>query len=289
MSWLKNRIHPLQPRVLVAACALCLAVAGAAVIYWLPASSTEPAETSQVAKLQPEPSAAPAAGESLKPPEEDCPGRGRQPSACSGVRAGARRKSRPADPPRWRPRPRLPPLNRRRWQQRRVLPSRFRARERFWRRKPPRLPMQIPTSRLFPPPRLIPLRAPPPPGSIAGVVGGIMRGVGGRPPTSASATGRVRVLKSLTALDPSRMRIAAEETGAFKERGAQAGDRFARVDPNRVKVVAEEPVSTFSIDVDTASYSFLRASLQRGGAAAQGGRSHRGVDQLLCLRLSAAL
>ena len=60
------------------------------------------------------------------------------------------------------------------------------------------------------------------------------------------------------------MRIAAEETGAFKERGAQAGDRFVRVDPNRVKVVAEEPVSTFSIDVDTASYSFLRASLQRG-------------------------
>ena len=83
-------------------------------------------------------------------------------------------------------------------------------------------------------------------------------------PTSRSATGRVRVLKSLTAVDPSRMRIAAEETGAFKERGAQAGDRFARVDPNRVKVVAEEPVSTFSIDVDTASYSFLRASLQRG-------------------------
>ena len=70
MSWLKNRIHPLQPRVLVAACALCLAVAGVAVIYWLPASSTEPAETSQVARLQPEPSAAPAAGESLKPPEE---------------------------------------------------------------------------------------------------------------------------------------------------------------------------------------------------------------------------
>ena len=93
MSWLKNRIHPLQPRYLVAACALCLAVAGAAVIYWLPASSTEPAETSQVAKLQPEPSAAPAAGESLKPPEETAQGRGRQSSACSGVRTGAAGKA----------------------------------------------------------------------------------------------------------------------------------------------------------------------------------------------------
>ena len=30
-------------------------------------------------------------------------------------------------------------------------------------------------------------------------------------------------------------------------------------DENRVKVVAEEPVSTFSIDVDTASYSYVRA------------------------------
>ena len=45
---------------------------------------------------------------------------------------------------------------------------------------------------------------------------------------------------------------------------AQGRDRFARFDPNPVKVVAEEPVSTFSIDVDTASYSFLRASLNDG-------------------------
>ena len=45
---------------------------------------------------------------------------------------------------------------------------------------------------------------------------------------------------------------------------AQGRDRFARFEPNPVKVVAEEPVSTFSIDVDTASYSFLRASLNEG-------------------------
>lgn len=58
--------------------------------------------------------------------------------------------------------------------------------------------------------------------------------------------------------------MAAEEPGMLQERGAQAGDRFPDVDPNRLKVAAEEPVSTFSIDVDTASYSFLRASLKQG-------------------------
>ena len=44
----------------------------------------------------------------------------------------------------------------------------------------------------------------------------------------------------------------------------QGRDRFASFDPNPVKVVAEEPVSTFSIDVDTASYGFVRASLNGG-------------------------
>ncbi|HEX8572198.1 MAG TPA: VWA domain-containing protein [Allosphingosinicella sp.] len=40
-------------------------------------------------------------------------------------------------------------------------------------------------------------------------------------------------------------------------------DRFSSVAQNAFKVAAEEPVSTFSIDVDTASYSFVRASLNR--------------------------
>ena len=44
----------------------------------------------------------------------------------------------------------------------------------------------------------------------------------------------------------------------------QGRDRFTGFDPNPVKVVAEEPVSTFSIDVDTAAYGFMRASLRRG-------------------------
>lgn len=41
----------------------------------------------------------------------------------------------------------------------------------------------------------------------------------------------------------------------------QGRDKFTEIETNPVKITAEEPVSTFSIDVDTASYSFVRASL----------------------------
>jgi Ca-activated chloride channel homolog len=41
-------------------------------------------------------------------------------------------------------------------------------------------------------------------------------------------------------------------------------EAFATADLNPVKVTAEEPVSTFSIDVDTASYSVVRSSLMSG-------------------------
>ena len=44
----------------------------------------------------------------------------------------------------------------------------------------------------------------------------------------------------------------------------QGRDKFEAVTPNPVKVTAEEPVSTFSIDVDTASYSFMRAAINNG-------------------------
>ncbi|CAN5509180.1 VWA domain-containing protein [soil metagenome] len=40
-------------------------------------------------------------------------------------------------------------------------------------------------------------------------------------------------------------------------------DRFTATAQNPFKLVREEPVSTFSIDVDTASYAFVRASLNR--------------------------
>ncbi len=43
----------------------------------------------------------------------------------------------------------------------------------------------------------------------------------------------------------------------------QGRDKFTAIAENPFKIVREEPVSTFSIDVDTASYSFVRASLNQ--------------------------
>ncbi len=43
----------------------------------------------------------------------------------------------------------------------------------------------------------------------------------------------------------------------------QGRDKFTSVDQNPFRIVEEEPVSTFSIDVDTASYAWMRASLNR--------------------------
>ena len=41
-------------------------------------------------------------------------------------------------------------------------------------------------------------------------------------------------------------------------------DRFEHAEKNTVKTASREPVSTFSIDVDTASYSYVRRQLNRG-------------------------
>ncbi len=41
-------------------------------------------------------------------------------------------------------------------------------------------------------------------------------------------------------------------------------EEFANDAPNPLKITSEEPVSTFSIDVDTASYSVMRSSLMNG-------------------------
>ncbi len=41
-------------------------------------------------------------------------------------------------------------------------------------------------------------------------------------------------------------------------------ETFANADANPVKITAEDPVSTFSVDVDTASYAVVRSSLMNG-------------------------
>ncbi|MDR4306823.1 von Willebrand factor type A domain-containing protein [Chelatococcus sambhunathii] len=69
------------------------------------------------------------------------------------------------------------------------------------------------------------------------------------------ARGRVGVAAPsfMPAPPPADMRQAEEDR-----------DRFAAKDQNGVKIAATDPVSTFSIDADTASYSWTRRSLMQG-------------------------
>ena len=65
-------------------------------------------------------------------------------------------------------------------------------------------------------------------------------------------------------------------------------EAFANAPVNPVKVTAEEPVSTFSIDVDTASYAVVRSSLNAGQLAPARRGADRGDGELFPLRLSRA-
>jgi Ca-activated chloride channel family protein len=64
-------------------------------------------------------------------------------------------------------------------------------------------------------------------------------------------------------LDPKEVSLTRPEP-VPPQQVEQGGDRFDATPPNPVKSVQQEPVSTFSIDVDTASYSFVRRALNRG-------------------------
>jgi len=75
------------------------------------------------------------------------------------------------------------------------------------------------------------------------------------PPLAAAPLGAVAPM--------SKLAPSADAAGpAFHQE--QGRDRFARHEDNPVKRVAEDPVSTFSADVDTASYAFVRQALNNG-------------------------
>ncbi|WP_313192868.1 VWA domain-containing protein [Shinella zoogloeoides] len=61
----------------------------------------------------------------------------------------------------------------------------------------------------------------------------------------------------------SRMAVPSTDAVAWPA-PVEDRERFASADPNPVKSVATDPVSTFSADVDTASYSYVRRSLLGG-------------------------
>jgi Ca-activated chloride channel family protein len=66
---------------------------------------------------------------------------------------------------------------------------------------------------------------------------------------------------------PGRMALGMVEgdqlqpPGYYRDTGR---DTFAEIKANPLKLVSEEPVSTFSIDVDTSSYAFVRRQLMNG-------------------------
>jgi Ca-activated chloride channel family protein len=90
-----------------------------------------------------------------------------------------------------------------------------------------------------PPPPPPPMPPPPPP-----------------PPVAMTAADQIAVSGS---------RMAAPSPAFAPEAGVPADtERYPDATPNPVRRVAEEPVSTFSIDVDTASYSNVRRFLEEG-------------------------
>jgi Ca-activated chloride channel family protein len=54
------------------------------------------------------------------------------------------------------------------------------------------------------------------------------------------------------------------ERGAYTRAADEGRDKFESFESSPVKQVADAPVSTFSADVDTASYSFVRRQLNAG-------------------------
>jgi len=115
----------------------------------------------------------------------------------------------------------------------------------------------------------------PAPAPAGGIVGPLSMDGGTAPaarlaPPQAGQTRRLEK-RGLTAAQDGRARQQAAEgrpAAALEDETAprpgyqdQGRDKFEEIEPNPVKVTTEEPVSTFSVDVDTASYAFIRASL----------------------------
>ena len=87
---------------------------------------------------------------------------------------------------------------------------------------------------------------------------GVVQGAVAPPPPLASAP---QVMMAPAAPSP-LARVARDD--AYRPQYHDVGrDKFTATAENPFKLVREDPVSTFSIDVDTASYCFVRASLNR--------------------------
>ena len=110
---------------------------------------------------------------------------------------------------------------------------------------PPPPPPPPPSAVASPPTHVTPRPPQPPPRRGPSVVGSRPTHVTPRPPPPAPRPGPSGVASPPTHPNPDRV-------------------RFAPFRPNAVGVAAETPVSTFSIDVDSASYTFVRRRLTAG-------------------------
>jgi Ca-activated chloride channel homolog len=84
------------------------------------------------------------------------------------------------------------------------------------------------------------------------------------PPAGNGSSGRVRAFTMPTTPVPNAIVVGPEAYESSKPVADEGRDKFQQFDVNPVKQVADEPVSTFSADVDTASYSFIRRQLNSG-------------------------
>ncbi len=83
----------------------------------------------------------------------------------------------------------------------------------------------------------------------------------------AAPAPRMRTMAKRKMLAPSSVPmgiIAPPELPPAPGYSGQGRDRFTHFDDNPVRQVARNPVSTFSLDVDTASYAFVRSALMNG-------------------------
>ncbi|MFC2251371.1 von Willebrand factor type A domain-containing protein [Labrys portucalensis] len=83
------------------------------------------------------------------------------------------------------------------------------------------------------------------------------------PPPSPSAARDTRTMPGMIGGYSAENRYEASD--AFGPRASQeiGRDKFSNAPQNAFKAVSQDPVSTFSLDVDTASYSYVRAALNQ--------------------------
>ncbi len=86
----------------------------------------------------------------------------------------------------------------------------------------------------------------------------------GGPVADMAAPGPMAAGEAARGVAPMARMAPSAAPPAMPRMEAPAADRFAAFDPNPLKVTAEDPVSTFSVDVDTASWSWIRGSLRLG-------------------------